>query len=69
VSVVGDAVGVWLLSGNGQQVVAAGQHPPGAYQILAQWGDEQLPAGKITLKNGTPVTLDCSSFLFTCRAK
>ncbi len=68
VSVVGDAAGVWLVYG-GVQVAAGGEHPPGTYQILATFGDKQVPAGQIRLQKGSPVTLECSSFLFTCRAK
>ena len=68
VSVKGDAKGVWLVSG-GNQAPAAGAHPPGSYQIVADFGGKQVPAGKVDLAAGRAVTLDCSSFLFKCLAK
>lgn len=68
VSVKGDAKGVWLVSG-GNQTPAAGSHPPGSYQIVADFGGKQVPAGKVDLAAGRAVTLDCSSFLFKCLAK
>ena len=68
VAVSGDASEVWLTSGGSR--VDLGSVSPGSYGVMAVFGDgDAVTAGKLRVSPGESVTLNCSSFLFTCQKK